>query len=143
MNTKTCNTCGEIKDKSLFPRKRNMCKVCKNKESREWFRFQRENKTEIAIKLLAYQRAYRKKQKEENPDKYKLITKQLHWKYREHSLARYKFRGAVVSGKLKKLPCQECGDLNVDGHHEDYSKPLEVIWLCRKHHAKKHPIYKN
>jgi len=25
--------------------------------------------------------------------------------------------------------------ITVDAHHEDYSKLLDVIWLCRKHHA--------
>jgi len=23
-------------------------------------------------------------------------------------------------------------------HHEDYSKPLEIVWLCIKHHAERH-----
>lgn len=54
--------------------------------------------------------------------------------------ARAKVRYSVRAGKLKKLPCQECGDTNgiIDAHHNDYSKPLEVIWLCRKHHADLH-----
>lgn len=33
--------------------------------------------------------------------------------------------------------CESCGEAKpLDGHHEDYSKPLEVVWLCRPcHHA--------
>lgn len=38
------------------------------------------------------------------------------------------------SGKLKKKPCKICGDLKVEAHHTDYSKVLQVIWLCRRHH---------
>lgn len=45
-------------------------------------------------------------------------------------------------GKIKKEPCQVCGDNNSQMHHEDYSKPLEVIWLCRKHHLELHSIKK-
>ena len=44
-------------------------------------------------------------------------------------------RRAVLSGKVQKQPCQVCGELEVEGHHPDYSKPLEVIWLCVYHHC--------
>lgn len=44
-------------------------------------------------------------------------------------------RKAVKLGNLAKLSCQDCGDIKSEGHHPDYSKPLKVIWLCRKHHV--------
>lgn len=38
--------------------------------------------------------------------------------------------------------CQSCGKLfsasNFNGHHNDYSKPLDVVWLCDKCHAQIH-----
>lgn len=46
-------------------------------------------------------------------------------------------------GKLEKKSCEICGDPNVEMHHNDYSKPLEVRWLCRKHHMDNHKIFKN
>lgn len=51
-------------------------------------------------------------------------------------------RAALVAGKLKKEPCQVCGCEKVEGHHHDYSKPLEVAWLCKKHHAELHRLLK-
>lgn len=35
-------------------------------------------------------------------------------------------------------PCEVCGDPNVHAHHEDYTKPLEVNWLCPLHHVERH-----
>lgn len=40
----------------------------------------------------------------------------------------------VKRGKIVKSPCAKCGELKVEAHHEDYAKPLEVIWLCRACH---------
>ena len=47
---------------------------------------------------------------------------------------------AVKSGALIREPCEVCGDPKSEGHHDDYSKPLEVRWLCRKHHAEIHRL---
>ena len=51
--------------------------------------------------------------------------------------ARNKVRKAVLSGKLiKPLYCVACGKkCKVEGHHRDYNKPLDVIWLCKDCHA--------
>lgn len=45
---------------------------------------------------------------------------------------------AIKSGKLTRLPCESCGATKSEAHHEDYSKPLEVKWLCRKCHGAAH-----
>ena len=37
---------------------------------------------------------------------------------------------------LKRQPCW-CG-ATAEAHHPDYDKPLEVEWLCKKHHMEKH-----
>ncbi len=44
---------------------------------------------------------------------------------------------AVRNGTLVRLPCK-CGDSKSEAHHKDYTKPLEVEWLCRKHHVEAH-----
>ncbi len=47
---------------------------------------------------------------------------------------------ATRNGTLVKQPCEHCLEVNwkSEAHHEDYSKPLEVIWLCKLHHRLKH-----
>jgi hypothetical protein len=59
-------------------------------------------------------------------------------RYPEHASARYAVRKAIKNGKITRMPCEVCGGLKVDAHHDDYSKPLEVRWLCKKHHREVH-----
>jgi hypothetical protein len=47
-------------------------------------------------------------------------------------------REALRKGLLEKSSCEVCGVVDVEAHHEDYAKPLDVIWLCVKHHAERH-----
>lgn len=65
-------------------------------------------------------------------------------KNREKISASRKVRRAVVSGKLiKPLNCEICGlEKFLQGHHEDYSKPLQVIWMCAKCHIYHHQKYR-
>jgi hypothetical protein len=44
----------------------------------------------------------------------------------------------VRSGKIVRHPCVICDEKKVEGHHWDYSKPLDVFWLCRAHHVAVH-----
>ncbi len=76
-----------------------------------------------------------------------LLSRQRAWQIRfpEKRRAHEAVRQALLKGVLVKQPCADCGTThNVDGHHEDYSQPLVVTWLCRKHHAARHrkPILK-
>ncbi len=45
---------------------------------------------------------------------------------------------AVRSGKIQPQPCLRCGMPKAHGHHTDYSKPLDVTWLCSKCHKREH-----
>ncbi len=55
-------------------------------------------------------------------------------KFPEKIKARRVVRNALIFGILRKHPCEECGDKKVEAHHTDYKKPLQVFWLCGKHH---------
>jgi len=63
-------------------------------------------------------------------------------KRRAANIERYKANGAVSNavrdGRLEKQPCEVCGSSNVQAHHDDYSKPLDVRWLCFVHHRELH-----
>src|SRR5215471_14220642 len=52
--------------------------------------------------------------------------------------AHVEVREAIESGELELQPCEVCGSLKVVAHHDDYSEPLEVVWLCRRHHLERH-----
>ena len=49
---------------------------------------------------------------------------------------------AIYFGDLVQQPCEVCGSLTVQAHHHDYAKPLEVRWLCTRHHGEVHRIHK-
>lgn len=52
---------------------------------------------------------------------------------------RPKITSAIVHGKLKRQPCEVCGsEHRIHAHHDDYSKPLDIAWLCAKHHHQRH-----
>lgn len=49
------------------------------------------------------------------------------------------YRRALLRGELVRDPCIICGsDHRIHGHHEDYARPLDVLWLCAAHHTGAH-----
>jgi hypothetical protein len=44
----------------------------------------------------------------------------------------------IALGKIVRQSCVKCGNPKTDAHHPDYTKPREVIWLCRTHHNEVH-----
>lgn len=66
---------------------------------------------------------YRNRQKEREP---------------AQEAARRTTYNAIKSGKLVRQPCEVCGVPKSEAHHDDYSKPLDVRWLCRTHHVEHH-----
>jgi hypothetical protein len=60
-------------------------------------------------------------------------------KYPEKDAAHRMVRNAIRRGELSKEPCFICSTrLKVEAHHQDYAKPLDVIWLCKGCHLETH-----
>ncbi len=74
-----------------------------------------------------------------NGELYRSYVRKWQVTNRQKINAHAKVHRAVVNGLLRrKENCEMCAlKCKTEGHHEDYSKPLDVIWLCRKCHASK------
>lgn len=144
---KACFKCGEIKPLSEYyvhsemrDGHLNKCKVCTREDSRR--------NTEKLLRDAAWVEKelerQRIKQRAKNksavisPEKKKEYVRRHRDKYPEKAIARAAVGNAIRDGRLVRQPCEVCGDENSEGHHEDYSKPLDVIWYCSKHHAERH-----
>ena len=55
------------------------------------------------------------------------------------------FQAAVRRGEIIRSPvCQQCGIwCATHGHHRDYTRPLDVVWLCRECHDAEHARLRN
>ena len=60
--------------------------------------------------------------------KHKVDSKRHRVKYPE------KVRARLAGQVFRKQPCEICGAPIAEAHHDDYSKPWEVRWLCKRHH---------
>ena len=56
--------------------------------------------------------------------------------------ARETFNHYLRDNHIERMPCEICG-AKAEAHHDDYEKPLEVRWLCFKHHREWHKIHDN
>jgi len=98
----------------------------------------RENDAKYRLRNKEKIKAKDKRYMAENKEKRK-ITKAKYDANNKEKIAAYgAVANAVKTGKITKQPCTVCGDEQSQAHHEDYSKPLEVIWFCCFHHNQRH-----
>jgi hypothetical protein len=95
-----------------------------------------EQKREYHQQYLVWYRKERKRNREEM-SMVPLIKKTPHARTIKIN-ARNKVHKAIKNGTLVPLPCEQCGECVTEAHHDDYSKPLVISWLCKKHHIERH-----
>lgn len=133
---KTCSACGITKPLDSFVKNRHRpggrgspCIVCwrRNDALRHRAKFQNDASHRQASNKA---RSLRRKPYKRDPVKNK---------------ARLALAHAVQRGEIiRPSACEKCGTTcQPHGHHEDYSKPLDVQWLCKDCHAKVHRIYQD
>ncbi|MER8709143.1 hypothetical protein NKH49_26985 [Mesorhizobium sp. M1088] len=68
------------------------------------------------------------------------MTPQTKWKLAHPKAvwAQHALRSALKRGLVLQEPCEVCGNLDAEAHHDDYDKPMIVRWLCRLHHRAVH-----
>lgn len=119
------------------------------KRAEESKKYYNSRKQQISIKRAIKRRSEEEKQKNrirqkkwrsENKSKY--VDSVTNWKKRnpQKSAAHTLVLWAIKTGILKKpIMCEECNkECKVEAHHVDYFKPLDIHWLCKKCHSKKH-----
>lgn len=105
------------------------CKECARKDVRE----------NRASKRLQYARYERERFKRPERKRDMVRRSRLHREANPNKAkARAMVEREVLAGRLQRNPCEICGEPKTHAHHDDYSKPLEVRWLCVKHHMEAH-----
>lgn len=147
---KRCFKCRKIKElKEYYTHSRmkdgllNKCKDCTKKDvkeniasKKEYYRAYERERANLPKRVKAREEYLKTRKGKEASRRGKAAwVKRNKDKRRAHS----KVSTALRNGTLKKEACKICGSsIRVEGHHEDYNKPLCVIWLCPKHHSELH-----
>ena len=109
--------------------RQTMCRDCFSEYNRKRYKA---NKDKIKADV--------KKYREQNPDKYLDMRLKACLRNPTHKNAYRVVESAINAGAIKKPDrCQICGGVpkkRIEAHHEDYSKPLDVIWCCTSCHDK-------
>ena len=83
---------------------------------------------------------YQQRMRKLNPNKKKAEVDAYRKKYPERMSAYAAVKTALKSGKIKKEKCFYCKRKDTQAHHEDYSKKLDIIWVCPIHHKILHLV---
>jgi hypothetical protein len=141
---KECRKCLEIKEIDMFPKHKNgrdghlnICKECKSVYMKKYLIEYR--KEEVDRYALLRRRHYLKRR---NDPEFKKQSQKVNKSWRlknKHKVSAWKkVQYALSIGKILKKPCRVCGKKSTHAHHKDYAKPLDVVWLCPKHHKLLH-----
>lgn len=135
--TKQCFKCGDEKPRSEFYRHDQMadghlgkCKKCTMRDVAE-----HRAKNIDAVRQYDRDRAKTELRKLGRSS----IIARWREKWPERRQAHSKLQYALRAGRLtKRFECERCGVTpgRIEAHHRDYSKPLDVQWLCKPCHAK-------
>lgn len=126
-----CRTCGEERQADDFYKGRLSCKEC--------VRANVKHRARTNPKVQEYDRARAKlpNRREHAAD--------ISRRWRQENPAAYKaqtaLNNALRDGRIIKRPCELCERADVHAHHRDYSRPLDVIWLCPKCHHRLHAVF--
>ena len=143
---KVCFKCGiekEIDNFYIHPQTEDghlgKCKECcklyeklKRIENKEAYRLAAKLRRIENPELLREQERKRTRKKS-GYDRYKQWREKYPERYKAHTIV----NNAVRDGRLiKPSKCEICGgDFHIHAHHEDYSMPLLVVWLCARCHG--------
>jgi hypothetical protein len=117
------------KHPKMFDGHVNKCKECNKNDVME-------HRLKNLEKLRQYDRNRGK-----NPDRRKAnteITKIWRSEDRRRQKAHNAVSGAIKKGILIREPCCRCNETKSLAHHEDYDRPLDVMWLCQPCHKQRH-----
>ena len=150
---KQCRRCLEVKSIDNFYVHPNMedghlniCKACKTKDQKDlYYKDVEASRLKERIRgRTEHKKAILKKSHSKPEMREKLIINKKRWAdaNKDKRKAQWKAIHSVKSGKIeRKELCEDCGDKAFAMHHEDYSKPLDVVWLCTGCHGKRHRKY--
>lgn len=88
--------------------------------------------------MRKFDKEYQRKKRLNNPEIKRAEGKSYRLKHPLRAKACGIMWYGLKTGKIKKQPCRDCEREDTQGHHCDYSKPLDVIWLCPIHHKLEH-----
>lgn len=138
----TC-TCGECKKCKWAAYMRRWYER-KTLEERRQYIARRNRERLIANDRARYDRDTEKRKevaarwKKRNPALARAVNRRWDDRNPEKKAAHIAVHNAIRDGRLVRQPCEVCETVTVHAHHDDYSKPLDVRWLCVKHHGVHH-----
>jgi len=137
---KQCAICHESKPLEEFHRNKSKkdgrdsrCRQCKSGLYKSYYHGDPARKERIIENVKTYQAG-------PGREKANATKSSYHTKHPKKRRAHNLVYNAIRRGELHRGPCEVCGAEKVVGHHDDYDRPLEVRWLCERHHKEWHLV---